>query len=584
MNVFGLFRTEIEASLRAMAAAGDLPPGLAFDRISVEPPRDPAHGDISSNAAMVLARAAGWKPRELAARLAAMLEAGSNVDAAEVAGPGFINLRVPRAVWQSCVRDILAAGVGYGDSAIGAGRAVNVEYVSANPTGPMHVGHARGAVFGDALAALFDKVGYRVIREYYINDAGAQIDALARSVQLRYRQALGEEIGEIPEGLYPGDYLVVVGEALAERDGDRWAGAPEADALPEIRDFAVDAMMTSVRDDLAVLGIRHDVFRSERELHHDGAIARVAEDLERRGLVYLGTIEAPKGRHSEDWEAREQLLFRATGFGDDSDRPLRKSDGSWTYFAADMAYHLDKFRRGFAEMVDVWGADHKGYVKRMQAAVEAITDGGASLDVRICNLVNLFENGRPVKMSKRTGTFVTLREVVDEVGADAVRFMMLTRSSEAALDFDLAEVVAQSRDNPVFYVQYAHARACSTLRNAKGVFPALATDDSDLAGADMSLLEDDAELALVRLLAGWPRLVETAAAAREPHRVAYYLRDVAGAFHGLWNRGNDNPELRFLVADDEALTRARLALVRATALVVASGLAVMGVRPAEVMR
>ena len=584
MNVFRLFRAEIEASLRAMAAAGDLPSDLAFDRISVEPPRDPAHGDISSNAAMVLARAAGWKPRELAARLATMLEAGSNVDAAEVAGPGFINLRVPSSVWQSCVGDILEAGVGYGDSTIGAGRAVNVEYVSANPTGPMHVGHARGALIGDVLAALFDKAGYRVTREYYINDAGAQVDALAQSVLLRYRQALGEEIGEIPEGLYPGDYLVAVGEALAERDGDRWADAPEVDALPEIRAFAVDAMMATIRDDLAALGIHHDVFRSERELHEDGAIGRVAEDLERRGLVYLGTIEAPKGRHSEDWEAREQLLFRATGFGDDSDRPLRKSDGSWTYFAADMAYHLDKFRRGFAEMVDVWGADHKGYVKRMQAAVEAITDAGASLDVRICNLVNLFEGGRPVKMSKRTGTFVTLREVVDEVGADAVRFMMLTRSSEAALDFDLAEVVAQSRDNPVFYVQYAHARACSILRNAKDVFPALATGDSDLARADLSLLEDDAELALVRLLAGWPRLVETAASAREPHRVAHYLRDVASTFHGLWNKGNDNPELRFLVADDEALTQARLALVRAAAVVVASGLAVMGVRPAEVMR
>ena len=584
MNVFGLFRAEIEASLRAMAASGDLPSDLAFDRVSVEPPRDPAHGDISSNAAMVLARAAGWKPRELAARLAAALEAGGNVESAEVAGPGFVNLRVRPAVWQSCVRDILAAGTAYGDTAVGGGRAVNVEYVSANPTGPMHVGHARGAVIGDALAALLEKAGCRVTREYYVNDAGAQVDALARSVLFRYRQALGEDAGEMPDDLYPGDYLVAVGEALAGRDGGRWAGAPEGDALAEIRGFAVDAMMAVIRDDLGALGIRHDVFRSERALHEDGGVARVAEDLERRGLVYTGTIEAPKGRRSEDWEAREQLLFRATGFGDDSDRPLRKSDGSWTYFAADMAYHLDKFRRGFAEMVDVWGADHKGYVKRMQAAVEAVTGAEASLDVRICNLVNLFESGRPVKMSKRTGTFVTLREVVDEVGADAVRFMMLTRSSEAPLDFDLAEVVAQSRDNPVFYVQYAHARACSTLRNAEGVFPALATDDSGLAGADMSLLGEDAELALVRLLAGWPRLVETAAAAREPHRVAYYLRDVAGAFHGLWNMGNDNPELRFLVAGDEALTRARLALVRATALVVASGLAVMGVRPAEEMR
>lgn len=583
MDVFKVFRAEIENALRK-TAAGRLLEDFAFDRISVEPPRNPEHGDISSNAAMVAARGAGRKPRDLARSVAEALSADDRVEAAEVAGPGFVNLRLAASLWQDCVRDILETGPAYGDAEIGAGRAVNVEYVSANPTGPMHVGHARGAVIGDALAALLEKVGHDVTREYYVNDAGAQVDQLARSVLFRCREALGEDVGAVPEGLYPGDYLVPLGETLAELHGADWAGMPEEETLPGVRDFAIREMMKVIREDLEALGVRHDVFRSERGLHESGAVERTVEELEGRGLVCLGVLKPPKGQAAGDWEEREQLLFRSSRFGDDSDRALGKADGSWTYFAADMAYHVDKFRRGFSEMIDVWGADHKGYVRRMQAAVEAATVGEATLDVRVCNLVNLFEGGEPVKMSKRAGTFVTLREVVDRVGADAVRFLMLTRSSEAPLDFDLEEAVAQSRDNPVFYVQYAHARACSALRHAAEAFPDLALGDRDLAAADMSLLDDEAELSLVRLLAGWPRLVETAALAREPHRVAYYLQEVAAAFHSLWNRGNARPDRRFLVPGDRELSRSRLALARAMAVVLSSGLAVMGIRPVEEMR
>ena len=582
MNVFKAFRQEIEEIAGRMSARGELPPDLPLDRISVEPPRDPAHGDVSSNVAMVLAGPAKRKPRDLAEDIAAALREAPDVEAAEVAGPGFVNLRVGTGFWQARIADVLEAGRSYGDSDVGGGRPVNVEYVSANPTGPMHVGHARGAVIGDVLATLLAKAGYRVTREYYVNDAGAQIEALARSALLRYREALGESVGEIPAGLYPGEYLVPVGKALADRDGDRWAGAPEDEALAAAGDFAVAAMMAAIREDLAALGIEHDVFRSERDLR-DG-VSAVVEELRRRDLVYVGALDPPKGRKPDDWEEREQLLFRSTEFGDDVDRPLTKSGGEWTYFAADMAYHLDKFKRGFDLMVDVWGADHKGYVGRMRAAVAAATGGKARLDARICNLVNLFEKGRPVKMSKRSGTFVTLREVVDEVGRDVVRFMMLTRGNDAPLDFDLERSLDQSRDNPVFYVQYAHARACSVLRNVRDVFPRLAIGDSALAAADMSAVDDEAELALIRSLAGWPRLVEAAAAAREPHRVAYYLHHVAAAFHGLWNKGNETPGLRFIVPADEELTRARLALVRATALVVASGLQIMGVEPVEEMR
>jgi arginyl-tRNA synthetase len=584
MNVFSNFQGIVANIVEGLAASGALPAGLPLDRVTVEPPRDASHGDLSTNVAMVLAKPAGKPPRELAALIAEKLRATDGVDAVEIAGPGFVNLRLAPAFWQARIADILGAGTSYGDTSIGAGQRTNVEYVSANPTGPMHVGHARGAVIGDVLASLLQKAGFDVTREYYINDAGVQVDVLARSAHLRYREALGEDIGQIPEGLYPGDYLVGVGRALADRDGAKWKAAPESEWLPVVRGFAIDAMMALIREDLDALGIRHDLFSSERSLHDAGRIDEAVKELEARDLVYWGTLEPPKGQKPDDWEEREQYLFRSTRFGDDIDRPLKKSDGSWTYFAADVAYHLDKFRRGFPEMVDVWGADHKGYIKRMQAAVEATTDGKGKLDVRICNLVNLFENGEPVRMSKRAGTFVTLRDVVDQVGKDVVRFMMLTRSSDAPLDFDLKQALEQSRENPVFYVQYAHARACSVLRNAAEAFPGLSVDDSSLAEADTGSLTDEAELALIRVLAGWPRLVESAALAREPHRIAYYLGDVAAAFHGLWNKGNDNPGLRFIIEGEEARTRSRLALVRATAVVVASGLAVMGVEPVEEMR
>jgi len=584
MNVFNHYRAAIEEIVGGLTADGTMPADLALNRISVEPPRDPSHGDISTNVAMVLAKPAGRKPRDLAGMIAGRLSESDGVDSVDIAGPGFINLRLDAGLWQRQIAEILQAGVSYGDTDIGAGQPINVEYVSANPTGPMHVGHARGAVIGDVLAALLAKAGFDVTREYYINDAGVQVDVLARSAHLRYREALGENIGEIPDGLYPGDYLVHVGHALAETQGDALLSAPEEEWLPIVRDVAISEMMELIREDLAALGIEHQVFRSERSLHDEDAISAVVSELEDRDLVYWGTLEPPKGQKPDDWEEREQYLFRSTGFGDDIDRPLKKSDGSWTYFAADVAYHLDKFRRGFGEMVDVWGADHKGYIRRMQAAVEATTDGKGVLDVRICNLVNLFENGEPVRMSKRAGTFVTLREVVDQVGKDVVRFMMLTRGNEAPLDFDLKQALEQSRDNPVFYVQYAHARACSVLRNAGDQMPGLSVDDSSLAKADMSSLTDEAELTLMKLLAGWPRLVETAALAREPHRIAYYLNDIAAAFHGLWNKGNEDTSLRFLIPENENGTLARLGMVRAMAVVIASGLAVMGVKPVEEMR
>ena len=448
----------------------------------------------------------------------------------------------------------------------------------------MHVGHARGAVIGDVLSSLLEKAGFNVTREFYVNDAGVQVDVLARSAYLRYRQSLGEDIGEIPDGLYPGEYLVDVGNEIVDDHGDIFIGSAEADWLPIFRDIATSRMLELIREDLALLGIQHQVFRSEQTLHDHDLITQVVSELEDRDLVYWGVLEPPKGQTPDDWEQREQYLFRSTVFGDDIDRPLKKSDGTWTYFAADIAYHLDKFRRGFSEMIDVWGADHKGYIKRLQAAVEATTDGNGLLDVCICNLVNLLENGEPIRMSKRAGNFVTLRDVVDQVGKDAVRFMMLTRSNEAPLDFDLKQVLEQSRDNPLFYVQYAHARACSVLRNTEIKLPGLSVDDSSLKKADVALLNDAAELDLIKLLAGWPRLIETAATAREPHRIPFYLNEVAAAFHGLWNKGNENLSLRFLVTDNIELSKARLALVRAAALVIASGLTVMGVQPLREMR
>jgi arginyl-tRNA synthetase len=477
----------------------------------------------------------------------------------------------------------LRAGTSFGDSEIGGRERVNVEFVSTNPTGPMHVAHGRGAVVGDALASLLAKAGFSVAREYYINDSGAQVDILARSTYLRYREALGEAVGPIPEGFYPGEYLVETGRALAERDGSRWLGRPEQEWLAPVREFAVEQMMALIQADLAALGVSHDLFVSEQELVAKGAVDECLAELEQRGLIYTGVLEPPKGKLPDDWERRAQTLFRATRFGDDVDRPLKKSDGSWTYFAGDIAYHRDKFRRGFANLIDVWGADHGGYVKRLQAAVRAVTDGAATLDVKLCQLVNMFDKGVPVRMSKRAGTFVTLREVVDEVGKDVFRFIMLTRRNDQALDFDFAKVTEQSRDNPVFYVQYAHARAASVMRHAVEQFPDDDLSDAALSRAPLERLCDPAELALIRQLAGWPRLVENAAEAHEPHRVAFYLQEMAALFHALWNKGKDEATLRFILAAEPALTRARLALVRGVAIVIASGLAVIGVEPVQEM-
>lgn len=584
MNPFKHFRATVVGELEALTAAGMLPAGLDFSRVSVEPPRDPAHGDMATNAAMVLAKAAAMKPRDLAEALTARLTGRDGIVEAAIAGPGFINLRLDNSIWHACLADILREGVDYGRSDLGQGCKVNVEYVSANPTGPLTVGHARGAVFGDALASLLEKVGFDVTREYYINDAGSQVDTLAKSAYLRYREALGEDIGEIPEGLYPGDYLKDVGQALAERDGAKWLDQAEEAWLPEVRRFTIGSMMALIRADLEGLGIHQDEFSSERHLVEAGGVDAVIETLEARGLIYVGTLEPPKGKALEDWEPRPQTLFRATDFGDDIDRPIRKSDGSWTYFASDMAYHLDKFRRGSTVLINVWGADHGGYIKRMQAAVKALTEDQAALDVKVCQLVKLLRGGQQVKMSKRSGNFVTLREVIDEVGKDVVRFIMLTRKNDAPLDFDLEQVLEQSRDNPVFYVQYAHARARSVLRHAASEFPSISLAPETLAEGPLNLLTDSAELGLIKLLAGWPRLLESAAEAHEPHRVAFYLYDLAAAFHGLWTKGKEEAQLRFLLDDQPELTAARMAMVQSVAFVVASGLQVFGVEPVEEMR
>jgi len=591
-NIFGDFRRLVLAALDDMVEAGTLPPGLDFARIAIEPPRDPAHGDLATNAAMVLAGAIKENPMALAERIGAALGRHELTSgdyhgggfAVAAARPGFLNIRLDPAVWHAQLRAILNAGTAYGDATVGNGETVNVEFLSTNPTGPIHVGHARIAVVGDALAALLTKAGFAVHREYYINDAGGQVDTLARSLYLRYREALGEEIGEVPEGLYPGDYLITPGRRLAERDGRKWLGKPETEWLRPLRDFAVAAMMRLIRDDLGLLSIGFDAFVSEQALTEAGAVDAALAALGERGLIYIGMLEAPKGKPPpEDWEPRPLILFRATQFGDDVDRPVRKSDGSWTYFAADIAYHHDKFRRGFRNLIDVWGADHGGYVKRMRAAVKAISEGAATLDVKLCQLVNLFDNGEPVRMSKRAGTFVTLREVVDEVGKDVFRFIMLTRKNDQTLDFDFAKVTEQSKDNPVFYVQYAHARAASVMRHAAAQLPPERLGDAALAAAPLDRLADPLELALIRLLASWPRTVEGAAEAHEPHRIAFFLQEVAAQFHLLWTKGKDEATLRFLVAADPDLTCARLALVRAVALVIASGLAVFGVEPVEEM-
>jgi arginyl-tRNA synthetase len=591
-NIFSDFHRVVLATLDDLARQGLLPPELDLSRVAVEPPRDPAHGDLATNAAMVLAGALKENPMALAERLAAALEGREFVTGAyrgsgftvAAARPGFINVRLAPEVWHAQLRAILRAGTAFGDSSIGGGERVNVEFVSTNPTGPMHAAHGRGAVVGDALASLLAKAGFTVLREYYINDAGAQVDTLARSTYLRYREALGEAIGPIPEGFYPGDYLVETGRALAQRDEGKWLGRPEAEWLPPVREFAVERMMALIRADLAGLGVRHDLFVSERELIENGAVDECLTELDRRGLIYTGVLEAPKGKPPpDDWEPRPLTLFRATRFGDDIDRPIKKSDGSLTYLAADIAYHRDKFRRGFANLIDVWGADHGGYVKRLQAAVRAVTDGAATLDVKLCQLVHLFDKGVLVRMSKRAGTFVTLAEVLETVGKDVFRFIMLTRRNDQTLEFDFAKVTEQSRDNPVFYVQYAHARASSVMRHAAEQFPEDDLSDAALTEAPIERLSDAAELALIRQLAGWPRLVESAADAHEPHRIAFYLQEVAALFHALWNKGKDEATLRFILAAEPALTRARLALVRAVAIVIASGLAVIGVEPMQEM-
>ena len=581
MNLFADIRDLVLTCLDGLVEAGALPGGLDRENVTVEPPRDAGHGDMATNAAMVLAKPAGKKPREIAEALVQCLNADPRIAGAEVAGPGFINLRLAPGVWQGVVGAVLSDGAGFGRSAMGQGARVNVEYVSANPTGPLHVGHTRGAVFGDALASLLDHAGYDVTREYYINDGGAQVDALARSVYLRYLEALGQKVA-FEDGTYPGDYLIPVGEALAREKGNVWVGQPEEVWLAELRDFATDAMMELIRSDLAALGVAMDVFFSEKALYGTGRIEAAIEDLRGKGLIYRGVLEPPKGKTPEDWEPREQTLFRSTAHGDDVDRPIRKSDGGWTYFAPDIAYHYDKLSRGFDALIDVFGADHGGYVKRMKAAVSALSGGKVPLDIKLTQLVRLFKNGEPFKMSKRAGNFVTLRDVVDQVGPDVTRFVMLTRKNDAPLDFDFDKVLEQSRENPVFYVQYAHARVMSLLRRAAEA--GIAVDDATLLRADLLRLDHEAELALARKLAEWPRLVEVAARAHEPHRVAFYLYELAGEFHALWNRGNEIPGLRFLQEGDAATSQAKTALARAVSVVISAGLGILGVTPAQEMR
>ena len=585
MNLFADFDFRIKNALENLEIIKEKRSDVDFGRVTVEPPRDASHGDVATNAAMVLAKPLGTNPRALADLICGELKNDPDITEVSVAGPGFINIRLATGYWQRLLASIIEAGTDYGRSKVGAGKKANVEYVSANPTGPMHVGHCRGAVVGDALANLLSFAGYEVTKEYYINDAGSQIDVLARSVFLRYRQALGESVGEIPSGLYPGDYLIPVGQALAEEFGPRLHNMPEEEWMPAVKDRAITAMMKMIREDLEALNVHHDIFFSERTLHADGAqrIRTAINDLTFKGHVYRGTLPPPKGQLPEDWEDREQTLFRSTEVGDDIDRPLIKSDGSYTYFAADVAYFKDKYERGYDEMIYVLGADHGGYVKRLEALARAVSDGQTKLTVLLCQLVKLFRNGEPVKMSKRSGDFVTLRDVVDEVGRDPVRFMMLYRKNSEPLDFDFAKVTEQSKDNPVFYVQYAHARCMSVFRQAKEAFPDLDIDSLDLAAA-VKDIADENEMQLIGKLAEYPRLIEAAALSQEPHRLAFYLYDLASFFHAHWNKGKDQPELRFVNDKNRQLSIARLGLVRAVASVLKSGLAVTGTAAPEEMR
>ncbi|MGI9418079.1 MAG: arginine--tRNA ligase [Geminicoccaceae bacterium] len=581
MNLFEQLRQNVLDAIAERQQSGDLPADLDLSRVTAEPPRDEGHGDAATNAALVLAKPAKMPPMAIAEMLATDLARLDRVESADIAKPGFVNLRLDPDVWRDQVRLALEAGDDYGRADLGRSEPINVEYCSANPTGPLHVGHGRGTVFGDALANLLEKMGYAVTREYYINDGGIQIDHLARSVHHRYLEALGAAPAEPPEGMYPGDYLIPLGKKIAEDDRDRWQYAAEVDWMPVFRTRAVAAMMTLIKDDLAALGVHHDVFTSEAAMVSEGNVDEAMKLLEDMGLIYEGTLPPPKGKPSEDWEPVPLLLFKATDYGDDIDRPLRSSNGELTYFAKDLACHFDKFRRGARQLIDVFGADHGGYVKRMQAAVKAMSQGGSTLDVRLCQLVNLMDGGQPIRMSKRAGRIVTLRDLVDEVGKDVVRFIMLTRKNDAPLDFDLAEVTEKSRDNPVFYVQYAHARIRSVERHAAEM--GLPTDRASLSDADLSLLNDPGELALIRQLAQYPRILASAATHREPHRIAFYLGDLAGSFHALWNQGKEQSELRFLLPDAIPTSKARLALIGAVRIAIASGLDVIGVEPVEEM-
>ena len=577
MNLFSDIRTAVISALEVMQSEGALPAGLDFTNVAVEPPRDAAHGDMATNAAMVLAKPAKMNPRAIADALATHLMNDPRIESAEVAGPGFLNMRLSTALWQGVVGAVLDQGSAFGRAQTGQGKKVNVEYVSANPTGPLHVGHTRGAVFGDALASLLDYAGFDVTREYYINDGGAQVDVLARSVYLRYQEAHGQEVA-FEDGTYPGDYLIPVGKALKEKVGDAYLGKPESEWLLEVREYSTEAMMDLIRADLASLGIKIDVFYSEKSLYGTGRIEAAIAALKDKGLIYEGVLEPPKGKKPEDWEPREQTLFKSTEHGDDVDRPVMKSDGAWTYFAPDIAYHYDKVMRGFDMLIDVFGADHGGYVKRMKAAVSALSDGKVPLDVKLTQLVKLYKNGEPFKMSKRAGTFVTLRDVVDQVGPGATRFHMLTRKNDASLDFDFDKVLEQSKDNPVFYVQYANARVNSVLRKARDAGIDLS------ATPDLTQISHEAEINVAKKLAEWPRLVELAARTNEPHRIAFYLYDLASEFHSLWNRGNELPELRFIQDDRDATSVAKIALARAVQVVICGGLGILGVEPVEEMR
>ncbi len=583
MNIFAEFEARIRTAISEVQKSGALPHDIDLSKITTEPPRDENHGDVSTNVAMVLAKPAGKSPMEIAQKIGDILGKADDVLGVNIAGPGFINIKLADAFWHKVVRAALSTRTEFGTSKIGNGEKINVEYVSVNPTGPLHVGHCRGAIFGDALANLLDYAGFDVVREYYFNDAGAQIDALARSVHWRIREALGEKLGEMPEGLYPGEYLKPLAENLAAKHGAELTSMTEKEWLPVLRAAGVAAMMALIKDDLAMLGIHHDVFFSELSLH-DGEIKKTIEDLNAKGLIYDGFLPPPKGRTPEDWKAREQTLFRATDFGDDIDRPLMKSNGDYTYFAADVAYFKNKFDRGFSQMIYVLGADHSGYIKRLQAIAKAISGGKAEAVVRICQMVKLFRDGIPVKMSKRAGNFITMREVVEEVGSDSVRFMMLYRKNDAPLDFDFVKVTEQSRDNPVFYVQYAHARICSVKRGASENIQESQLSSKVLSEASLELLNDDSERQLMRKIASFPRIIESAARAHEPHRLAFFLYEVASTFHSLWNKGKELPHLRFIDAENYDTTIARLALITATANVIERGLAILGVEAIEEMR